>query len=209
LAHDFGSSAPSVTYLCATSPGGTGLDGRWYPRDSILLLDELATTDPADPSRGMGWPVNVLAEAICELADRWGVKPSGVADDSIFNKTGSSLGSIADEFRRAGVNFRPARKGSRVAGWQLMRRLLADAGKVDKPGLYVSRVCRYWWETVPLLARDPRRPEDVDSRGPDHAADATRYGLGHQPAVIVGFDPREIFDPPPLGGFSRAERGLR
>jgi hypothetical protein len=31
--------------------------------------------------------------------------------------------------------------------------------------------------TVPFLPRDPRRVEDVDSRGPDHAADARRYAL--------------------------------
>jgi hypothetical protein len=209
LAHDFGSSAPSVTYLCATSPGAQGPDGRWYPRDSILLLDELASTDPLDPTRGMGWTVPVLAEAIREMATRWGVRAQGVADDACFAKTGSGLGSIAEEFRRERVHFRPARKGSRVAGWQSMRRLLADAGKPDVPGLYVSRACHYWWETVPLLARDPRRAEDVDTRGPDHAADACRYALGHRPATFGGFDPREIFDPVPENGFSRAERGLR
>ena len=39
LAHDFGSAAPSVTYVVGVSPGAVGPDGRWYPRDSILLLD--------------------------------------------------------------------------------------------------------------------------------------------------------------------------
>jgi hypothetical protein len=29
--------------------------------------------------------------------------------------------------------------------------------------------------TVPYLARDQKRIEDVDSSGPDHAADAARY----------------------------------
>src|SRR5579862_8332407 len=46
LAHDFGSSAPSVTYLAVKSPGGAGPDGRFYPRDSLILLDELATAKP-------------------------------------------------------------------------------------------------------------------------------------------------------------------
>ena len=41
------------------------------------------------------------------------------------------------------VHFEPARKGDRVSGWHRMRRLLADAGKPDRPGLYVSRACRY------------------------------------------------------------------
>jgi len=80
-----------------------------------------------------------------------------------------------------------ARKGDRVGGWQQMRTMLADAGKPDRPGLYVSRRCRYWWETVPVLARDPKRIEDVDSRGPDHAADACRYAVvGQRPPVTVG-----------------------
>ena len=34
--------------------------------------------------------------------------------------------------------------------------------------------------TVPYLARDPRKADDVDTRGPDHADDACRYGCLHQ-----------------------------
>lgn len=41
-----------MTYIVATSPGGHGPDG---PRDSLLLLDEVATTDPLHPSRGLRW----------------------------------------------------------------------------------------------------------------------------------------------------------
>ena len=36
---------------------------------------------------------------------------------------------------------------------------------------------RIFWGTVPYLARDQRRVEDVDSSGVDHAADACRYGI--------------------------------
>lgn len=83
------------------------------------------------------------------------------------------------------MTFYPAKKGDRISGWQRMRRMLADAGKVDRPGLYVSRSCEYFWATVPYLARDQRRVEDVDSSGPDHAADSTRYGLLF-PRTVVG-----------------------
>ena len=58
-----------------------------------------------------------------------------------------------------------------------MRRLLIDAEQADKPGLYVARGCEYFWRTVPYLARDQKRVEDVDRTGPDHGADACRYGL--------------------------------
>ena len=75
-----------------------------------------------------------------------------------------------------GVSFDPAKKADRLTGWNVMRRMLADAGKLDVPGLYIARNCSYFWETVPYLGRDQKRVEDVDSLGPDHAADAVRYG---------------------------------
>jgi hypothetical protein len=179
LAHDFGSSAPSVTYICAKSPGGEH-EGKFYPRDSIVLVDELATNKPDRPNEGLGWTVPILAEEINGMCKRWDIKPIGVADDAIFARSGSGAGSIADEFMRAGVRFSPAKKADRLTGWNIMRRMLSDAGKPDVPGLYISRNCTYFWETVPYLGRDMKRVEDLDSSGPDHAADACRYGLLRQ-----------------------------
>lgn len=176
LAHDFGSSAPSATYVVLQSPGAKGPDGRFYPRDSLILIDELATSKPDRPNEGLGYTVPILAEMIVEMCARWDIRAEGVADDAIFAKVGHSSGSIADEFRRCGVFFHPAKKADRITGWTTMRRLLQDAGKPDVPGLYVSRSCSYFWETVPYLGRDIKRVEDVDSHGPDHGADACRYG---------------------------------
>lgn len=185
LAHDYGSSAPSVTYVIAQSPGAKGPDDKWYPRGSLILVDELATNEPGNVSKGMGYTVPVLAEHIKEMCTRWKpaqnspyqrVLPAGVADDAIFAQGGHARGSISDEFRSTGVTFTPAKKSDRITGWNIMRRLMQDAGKPDVPGLYVARHCEYFWQTVPYLGRDPRRVEDLDSRGPDHGADAVRYG---------------------------------
>lgn len=52
------------------------------------------------------------------------------------------------------------------------------------PGLYVSRANEYFWSTVPYLARDQKRVEDVDSSGPDHGADAVRYGCLREAPVF-------------------------
>lgn len=180
LAHDFGSAAPSVTFVAWRSDGRAGLDGRFYAAGSLVLLDELATCEPGSLVRGLGWTVPKLAEAVRDLAAPWGCGPSGVADDAIFARTGSGAGSISNEFRREGVYFNPARKADRRTGWESMRSMLAAAGRPDVPGLYVSRRCAYWWATVPALPRDPRRPEDVDTRAADHAADACRYALGRE-----------------------------
>lgn len=190
LAHDYGSTAPSATYLFLRSPGAEGPDGRFYPRGSFVVVDELATAKRDRPNEGLGWTVPILSEAIREFCTPWKVQPHGVADDAIFAQNGHSAGSIAEEFRRGRVMFSPARKADRVAGWSTMKRLLQDAGKPDVPGLYISRNCSYFWETVPYLGRDEKRVEDVDSSGPDHAADAVRYGCLQRPTMqrmqIVG-----------------------
>lgn len=179
LCHDFGSSAPSATYIVAQSPGAT-VNGQFYPRNSLVLVDELCTAKRDRPNEGLGWTVPILAEEIIAMCKRWGVQPQGVADDAIFAKSGHGAGSIADEFMRAGVYFTEAKKADRLTGWNIMRRLLSDAGKPDVPGLYISRGCEYFWETVPYLGRDQKRVEDVDSQGADHAADAVRYGCLRQ-----------------------------
>ena len=180
LAHDFGVSAPSCTYIVATSPGAEGPDGRWYPRDSVLLLAELGTNEPDNLNKGLGYTIPRLAEEIVQLAKHWKMRPRGVADDACFARHGHGAGSIADEFRAYGVYFEPARKADRRTGWERMRRMLEAAGKPDQAGLYVSRACKYFWATVPYLARDPRHPDDLDSRAPDHSADACRYAVLYQ-----------------------------
>jgi len=189
IAMDYGSSAPAVVYIVARSPGCEGPDGRYYPRDSRILLDELATNQPGQLSEGLGWTIPQLAEAICELCEKWGVKPDGVADDACFSQHGHGAGSIANEFKRYKVHLRPAKKGDRVSGWAKMRRMLADAGKPDVPGLYISRNCEYFWQSVPGLARDPKRVEDLDTRQADHAADACRYALTYEKPEIRPFSP--------------------
>ena len=176
LAHDFGSSAPSVTYIMAMSPGDFH-EGKFYPRGSIVLVDELAAVQRDNLNKGLNWTAATTAEAITELCKPWGIRAKGVADDACFAKSGYSSGSIAEEFARKQVYFTPAKKADRITGWNLMRRLLADAGKPDVPGLYISRACTYFWDTLPYLARDQKRVEDLDSTGADHGADACRYGL--------------------------------
>ena len=182
LSHDYGSSAPSVTLLLAKSPGAEYC-GKFYPRGSVIVLNEFATYQPDDLNEGIKLSVPGLAERIKEhLCAKWKVSPHGVADDAIFSETGKFC--VADEFSSAGVVFTRARKGSRVAGWQRVSRMLEDAGKLDRPGLYISRDCAYLWSTLPFLPRDRTKLEDIDSRGPDHGADALRYALLYEPPAI-------------------------
>lgn len=177
VAGDHGSAAPCVFYLCARSPGAQGPDGQWYPPDSVVLFDEVAFVERNSLSKGLGLTVPTMAEEVIEECKAWRMRPQGVMDDATFSQHGGSGGSLADEYRRAGLTLHRAQKGDRLTGWERMRRMLADAGSPDVPGLYISERCSYWLQTVPFLDRNPRRPEDVDTTGPDHGADATRYAL--------------------------------
>ena len=62
-----------------------------------------------------------------------------------------------------------------------MRSMLMRAGSIDEPALYLSRSCEYAWTTLPFLDRDSRHPEDLATDGPDHGADALRYGILWKP----------------------------
>jgi hypothetical protein len=88
LCHDFGSSAPSVTYVVAKSPGGEAF-GKYYPRNSLILVDELSTALPDQPHKGTGWTVPILAEEVTAMCKRWEISADGCADDAIFARMGS------------------------------------------------------------------------------------------------------------------------
>jgi hypothetical protein len=180
IAMDWGSSAPSVTFVCLRAPGDVGP----YPKNSLILLDELATADRRDPSVGLGWPPDKLAEAVREMCRHWGVRPNGVGDDAVgLDET------LLQALSRHGIYLKRPHK-ARIAGWQAMRqRLVAARERSGGPGLWATARCRYFWETVPFVQRDDARPEDIDTGGPDHAADAARYAVMHcnaPPAVTWG-----------------------
>jgi len=132
----------------------------------LIVVDELATNEPGSLSKGMGWTVPILAEAIHEMCERWKVRAEGCADDAVFARSGSGAGSIAEEFGRANVCFYPARKADRRSGWETMRRLLQDAGKPDVPALYFARRCEYTWATRSMDCSIRRRPRAAASLKP-------------------------------------------
>lgn len=175
IAMDWGSSAPSVVYVCLRAPGDIGD----FPARSLILLDELATVHPSDPNLGLGWPPGKLAEAIHEMCGRWRVSPQGVGDDAAGLQE-----TLLEVLRQHKIYLNRPRK-ERVAGWAAMRERLHNAKERNgRPGMWISARCRYFWQTVPFIERDPHRPEDVVTDGPDHAADAARYAVMHAAVVM-------------------------
>jgi hypothetical protein len=82
-----------------------------FPKGTLILVDELATCDPRDLNVGLHWPPSKLAEAISEMARRWGMRSvHGVSDDA------SGLDdSLLNVLRQHGLFFQRAQK-QRIAG---------------------------------------------------------------------------------------------
>jgi hypothetical protein len=86
---------------------------------------------------------------------------------------------IADDMRRAGVRWLPARKGagSRAAGLEKVRAMLRASAepRPEAPGLYAVSRCLHYIRTLPVLPRSTVNPEDVDTAAEDHVYDEVRY----------------------------------
>jgi hypothetical protein len=84
-------------------------------------------------------------------------------------------GSIAWHYRTAGLPVRRA-NNNRLAGVAAVASALRIR-RDGRPRLLIYSSCVNLIRTLPTLTRDPRNPEDVDTRGEDHAYDALRYLL--------------------------------
>ena len=127
------------------------------------------------PNEGVRWTNDRQFSEIARIEREHpylrGRQITGVADPSIWDASRGE--STAETAAKHGVYFTPG-DNSRIAGWMQCRYRLAFDGN-GYPGMYVFRTCEAFLRTVPLLQFDPRRPEDLDSQGEDHAADEWRY----------------------------------
>jgi phage terminase large subunit len=127
------------------------------------------------PNEGLKWiPSKVFSEMRkIETEHRWlkGKNIIGVADPAIWNAEYGE--SIAETASKHGIYFS---KGDheRLAGWMQMHYRLAfdDNGY---PMMYIFKNCKGTIRTLPLLMYDEHKPEDIDTEGEDHIADAIRY----------------------------------
>lgn len=117
---------------------------------------------------------------------------------------GPPRGSIAWHYQQAGLPVRRARN-DRLAGVQDVANRLR-VRRDGWPRLLIYSTCTNLIRTLPELPRDPRRPEDVDTRAEDHAYDALRYLLGEleqAPASVDRAGNRTPSAAPPKAGRRR------
>jgi hypothetical protein len=175
---DWGTSAPACALFMGRCPG----DVPGIPAGSVVVFDEFAThAGPDELNKGLGYPPGVVAEEIIERCKHWNMPWHGVCDDSYG--LGGSSDTLLTLFREDyNLHFEKPQSKNRVGGWSTINGMFANAAERNgKPGLYISERCGYLLSTLPLLTRDPRRPEDILTTLADHAADALRYGISWRP----------------------------
>ncbi len=107
-----------------------------------------------------------------------------VGDPAMWGNRGTPL-TIADDYGLAGCGIYPA-DNDRINGWSLCHRYLAEGpaceyhkakGLKTCPMVHVFRdSCPMFIRTIPILTRDPLKPEDAATKNvEDHIADAWRY----------------------------------
>ncbi len=177
--YDWGSAKPFSVGWWAVSDGTQPETLRYYPRGTLIRIAEWYGWS-GKPNEGVRILPAEIAEGIKERESMMGVRVApGPADPSIYdNSTGVSIGG---EMSKYGVNFTPANAtpGSRVFGWQLMRKRLAAAKEtpLEHPALFVFSTCLQFIRTVPTAIRDPKKPDDIDTKSEDHILDETRYAI--------------------------------
>lgn len=181
VAMDWGCSAPKVAYLCLPAPVGA-------PKGSIWLLNEFyvaASTawGQCDWTRGAYLSNAEQATGIIEWLARWNLRPGTtrvVADDAVFNATGSDRGSTPGDFKAARCPLvRAGKMNQREAnGLALVRTMLQAAGRdAETPWLLWTMACEGLMATWPTLPRHPRDVERIAYGSANHSLDAVRYGV--------------------------------
>lgn len=176
---DWGSSRPFSVGWWAESDG-TNIAGQpTYPRGTLFRIAEWYGWN-GKPNEGSRMLASEIARGILKKESEMGLAGrvrSGPADSAIFDTQNGVC--IAEDMARIGVRWERADKGpgSRKNGWEYMRKIMKSSLQfpIEDPAFFVFDTCRNFIRTVPVLPRDEKSPDDVDSDAEDHIADETRY----------------------------------
>ena len=195
--HDWGSTHPYSTGFWGISNGEeVDVDGTIYcfPKGSIIrCAEDYGAEGRKSPTGGMDFyghnaglklPAPEVARRAKQVEETltlmgWiesSVLP-GPADNQIFGVLNTEDKTIAKQMEDEGISWEHSNKspGTRIIGLQVVRDMLQNALDGEGPGLYVMRNCKAFINTVPVLPRDPKKPDDVDTTAIDHCYDEVRY----------------------------------
>lgn len=171
---DYGYTNPMCCLWGAIGPDGL-----------VVIYRELYVTEHTPPEQAR----KIRAMSLMGTPPRPERVAYTVADPSVWTKTGAGP-PIATQYVD---NHLPVRKANnaRIDGWARLRDYLRVDPRTKRPRLIVFSTCTNLLRTLPMLVHDQKRPEDLDTRGEDHAADALRYLVMSRPRTAAGPRPGE------------------
>lgn len=190
---DWGSSHPASIGWWAECNGEEARfidrDGRIRlfcpPRGTLIQIAELYYTKKIGTNEGLKKSSTDIAKQVKAMDDwlltqGWIGRPvePGPADNQISDVRESDVETIEHKMLVQGVSWERSDKspGSRKIGLELARdRFRAVMRGTEEPGLYFMDNCKASIATIPVLPRDDKDPEDVDTEAEDHPWDMCRY----------------------------------
>jgi hypothetical protein len=191
-AMDWGSARPFAVGWWAQADGAS----HGLPKGALVKYREWYGSS-GEPNVGLRLTAEEVADGIKQREAGDGALAYGVADPAIFSSDGGP--SIAERMFGRGViwrradNARVSRQGA-LGGWDAFRQRLK--GEDGRPMAYWMATCRDAIRTIPAMQHDEDRPEDMDTEGEDHVADADRYAFMSRPWTPA---PVERLPPIPVG----------
>lgn len=204
-AFDYGSSKPFSVGWWAESDGSDYADGEGKlsstVRGDLFRIGEWYGST-GKPNEGLRMLAGSISEGIVARELRMAIHDRvlpGAADNSIWDvMDGNSIANgMAKSVRLNGKNYRGVQwmrsdksPGSRKAGWKRIREYLdASLPQFEKllgggvprqvprhsPGVFIFETCTDFIDLVPVLPRDEKDPDDVDTNAEDHIGDEFRY----------------------------------
>lgn len=155
------------------------------PPGTLIQLFEYYGSDEIGTNKGIGLSSKAIAQKIVDielslLSSGWiSRKPKPGAADNKIRETNPDADNMEKIMANAGIRWLPSDKasGSRVVGLQLLRERLQNAKEGEGKAIYFMRNCRASIQTLPILPRDTKNLEDVDTASEDHAYDMVRYRI--------------------------------
>jgi hypothetical protein len=196
---DWGSSKPASVGWWAESDGTDYIDAAGFRmstvRGDLFRIHEWYMCKPGEDNKGLMLTDREIANGVKELQMQHPMLMGktihpGPADTSIYDTTNGQ--SIAKAMANMGVRWTRADKsaGSRILGWQRIRNRLQASFKKEglpreHPGLYVFDTCDAFIRTVPVLPRDDKNTDDVQTEAEDHCGDECRYRIYSRTGKMV------------------------
>ena len=182
-------------------------DGVIYRIDEMYGV-EYSAGEPI-PDKGVKWPPEKVFTEIrkheMEHPYLKGKNIQGIADPAIWDA--ESGVSFAETAAKCGVFFQPG-DNARIPGWmQIHYRLMFDEAGYAQ--MYIFKTCRNFIRTITTLEYDKNKPEDLNSKGEDHALDETRYFCQSRPVTphLAEEEPEPAYGADPLDQF--VKRSMR